>query len=324
MTYQDGGGDPRNAESHEPVVSLHSGLYNGRLITTLPYTSRAEHAEQCFQKLQYCGIQLPMEQCRDCLQTSALIPELRRYIFFSSRGFGIVLAMVLYASIWVNLYSTAQIFVSGHSWVTSIPVTLAAAAVTSLIILIINRHKKQINVNTDVRLAAANETFMKHNILLGISHQSHKCQSVPTLCFIYFHLWGCQQRLSQLLASMRRDSLRQSLSQLFVFIETPAGSLLAQQDPEDPTSEESRLLSSCSVEKPVLFNKKIPLVREDDPHVMAEHLLVLVSACYVRLLVAGQLPRISEAGHTGLLDVVCPCQFVEKNILQSRHCFTWV
>ncbi|XP_063288759.1 transmembrane protein 268 [Pelobates fuscus] len=324
MTHQDEDIDHQRAESPDPVVTLSSGLYNGRLVTALPYTSRAEHAQQCLQKLQDCGIQLPLEQCRDSLQRSALIPELHRYIFFSSRGFGMVLAVVLYISIWFNLYSTAQMFTTNHSWTTSIPVTLAAAVVTLLVVLVINQHQKKINVNTDIRLAAANEIFMKHNVMLGISNRWHKCQSIPSICFVYFHLWGCQQRLSQLLSSMRKDALKQYLDQLYIFVEMPAGPVLTQEDPVDTTSEESPLLSSGSRSKAVLFNQKIPLVVDNDPHVMAEHLLVLSSACYVRLLVSGQLPQNNNAGHAGVLNVPCPCQFIEKNILQSRHCSMWI
>uniref|UniRef100_A0A8C5R4W5 Transmembrane protein 268 n=1 Tax=Leptobrachium leishanense TaxID=445787 RepID=A0A8C5R4W5_9ANUR len=314
----------QRAESPEPELSFCSGLYNGRLVTTLPYTSRTEQAEECLHKLQDCGIQIPLEECRDVLQMSALIPELRRYIFFSSRGFGMVLAVILYISVWFNLYSTAQMFTNSQSWTTSIPVTLAAAVVTSLVVLIINQHQRKINMNTDIRLASANETFIKHNVMLGISNQWNKCQSVPSICFIYFHLWGCQQKLSQLLAGMGKDALKQFLDQLFIFIESPADPGLVREDPQDATSEESPLLSSGTRDKPVLYNKIIPLMKEDDPSVMAEHLLVISSACYVRLLASCNLPRRSEPGHTGILDVPCPCQFIEKTILQPTHCSTWL
>uniref|UniRef100_A0A8C5R480 Transmembrane protein 268 n=1 Tax=Leptobrachium leishanense TaxID=445787 RepID=A0A8C5R480_9ANUR len=257
----------QRAESPEPELSFCSGLYNGRLVTTLPYTSRTEQAEECLHKLQDCGIQIPLEECRDVLQMSALIPELRRYIFFSSRGFGMVLAVILYISVWFNLYSTAQMFTNSQSWTTSIPVTLAAAVVTSLVVLIINQHQRKINMNTDIRLASANETFIKHNVMLGISNQWNKCQSVPSICFIYFHLWGCQQKLSQLLAGMGKDALKQFLDQLFIFIESPADPGLVREDPQDATSEESPLLSSGTRDKPVLYNKIIPLMKEDDPSV---------------------------------------------------------
>ncbi|XP_053328358.1 transmembrane protein 268 [Spea bombifrons] len=323
MNYPDGGSDSRSPGSPK-LVSLYSGLYNGRLLTAIPYASGMEHAEQCLRSLQGWGVQVSMAQLRDTLRRSALIPELQRYIFLSSRWFGIVLAVVLYVSIWLSLYTTAQIFTNGHSWVISIPVTVATTVVTSVVILTINQHQKKINVNTDLSLAAANEIFMKCNVLLGIGDQSRTCCSVPSLCFIYFHLSGCQQRLSQFLANMRRDDLRRCLDQLFVFVETPVNPVLAQEGSEVPTSEESPLLSSGSGKKPVVSNEKIPLINEGEPHVMAEQLLIITGACYVRLLISGQLPRAGDAGHTGVLDVPCPCQFIEQNILQSAQCSTCV
>ncbi|KAM4696827.1 transmembrane protein 268 isoform 1-T4 [Rhinophrynus dorsalis] len=325
MTSEDGSTDPvNNDEISGSRISLHSDLYNGRLLAVLPYSSRAEHMEQCVRKLEDYGIQVPLEKCRESLQVSALIPELSRYVFFTSRGFGVALAVVLYISIWINLYSTAQIFTGGHKWATSILVSLAAAIVTTLVVLIVNRHHKKLNVNTDIRLAAVNELFIEHNVLLGISDRSHKCQSVPSICFIYFHLSGCQRRLSQHLANMTQEAIRRCLDQLFIFIETPANPALARPAPADPTSEETPLLSSDSGEKPLLCSKKIPLIVEGDPQVMAQHLLIISSACYVRLLISGLLPRGYGAGHTGALDVLCPCQFIENSMLSPGQCFTWM
>ncbi|KAM3911949.1 transmembrane protein 268 isoform 2-T3 [Leptodactylus fuscus] len=260
MTETDGGEGPR-IDTSEPVVTLHSGLYNGRLLTVLPYTSRAVQAEQCLQRLQDCGIQLPVEQCKDSLQIPTLIPEVHRYIFFSSRGFIMILAMVIYASIWTNLYSTAQMFSSSHSWVTSIPVTITAAFVTVVVIFAINRNQK-------------------------------------------------------------KDDIGKLMDQLFIFIETPADPALAQTSHENNVTEESPLLASGSRDKPVLCNKKIPLILQGHPEVMARQLLIISSACYVRLLTSGQLPRVHAAGHTGVLDVPCLCQFIESSILTSGNCFT--
>ncbi|KAM9324342.1 transmembrane protein 268 [Gastrophryne carolinensis] len=312
------------SDGSEPLVTLHSGLYNGRLLTAVPYTSGAECSEQCLRQLQECGIQLPMEKCRRSLRIPALIPEVQRYIFFSSRGFGMILALVLYASVWVNLYSTAQVFMGGPSWVTSIPVTLAAVIFTAVIIILLNQHQKKININTDIRLAAANELLMEYNVLLGISDRSQSCQNIPSLCFIYFHLLGCQQRLSQHLASMHQDDIRHCLSQLFIVIETPADPLMARVGTGDHVTEESPLLSSGSREKPVLCSRMIPLILWDKPEVMARQLLVISSACYVRLLTSGQLPKTREAGHTGILDAPCPCQFIKGIILMPGRCFSCI
>ncbi|KAM5145325.1 transmembrane protein 268 [Mantella aurantiaca] len=312
------------SDNAEPVVTLHSGLYNGRLLTVLPCKSGVQHTEQhtdqCLQRLQDCGIQLPVEQCRHSLQIPVLAPEIHRYIFFSSRGFGMILALILYISIWVNLYSTVQLFTSGHGWVTSIPVTLTAVIVTAVVIISLNQEQKKINTNMDIMLAAANESFMKYNVLLGISDRSQNCQNGPSLCFIYFHVWGCQQRLSQRIGSMDQEDVRHCLAHLFIVIEVPADPMLAQIG--DHMTEESPLLASDSRHKPVLCSKKIPLIRWDEPEVMAHHLLVIASACYVRLLISGQLPKVHGAGHTGILNVPCPCQFIEGSILASGSCFT--
>ncbi|KAE8583552.1 hypothetical protein XENTR_v10020571 [Xenopus tropicalis] len=236
-----------------------------------------------------------------------------------------ILALILYISIWVNLYSTAQMFLGGQNWLSSIPVTIAAAAVTVAVILVINRHHKRINVNTDVTLAAANEIFMEHNVLLGISDLSQKCHSVPSLCFIYFHLSGCQQRLAQHLASMSKEAIRQCLEHLFIIVETPADQQLAQEGPAESTTEESPLLSDSPKEKPILCSKKVPLIQESEPEEeIARQLLVVSSACYVRLLITGLLPRGSETGHTGLINVPCPCQFIESTILQPWQCSMWM
>ncbi|CAI9557499.1 unnamed protein product [Staurois parvus] len=100
--------------------------------------------------------------------------------------------------------------------------------------------------------------------------------------------------------------------------------MLAHISTEDPVTEESPLLASESRDKPVLCSKKIPLILWDEPEVMARQLLVIASACYVRLLIAGQLPKAYGAGHTGVLDVPCPCQFIENSILTSGRCVTCI
>ncbi|KAG8447930.1 hypothetical protein GDO86_015153 [Hymenochirus boettgeri] len=325
MAYRDGDSDHRSELSVDSGESLHTGLYNGQLLSVLPYTSGVEQLEQCLWKLHNFGIQVPMEQCRDSLKCSVLIPELRRYIFFSSRVFGMVLALVLYISIWVNLYSTGQMFSGGQDWVASLPVTLIAAAVTAAVILVINRYNRKMNVNTDVRLAAANEIFMEHNILLGISDQSQGCYTVPSLCFIYFHLWGCQQRLSQHLESMPKDALRKCLDRLFIVIETPVIPLVGERGPSESVTEESPLLTVRPREKPVLYSKMVPLIVQcESQQEMAHQLLVVSSAYYVRLLTSDLLPCSSETRHIGVLDVPCLCQFIESSVLRSGCCFNWM
>ena len=55
--------------------------------------------------------------------------------------------------------------------------------------------------------------------------------------------------------------------------------------------------------------------------VMAQQLLVIFSACYVRLLVSGRLPRPVATGHMDGSSVPCPCQFIQASVLSTGCCW---
>lgn len=55
--------------------------------------------------------------------------------------------------------------------------------------------------------------------------------------------------------------------------------------------------------------------------VMAQQLLVIFSACYVRLLVSGRLPRPVLSGHLEGSSVPCPCQFIQASVLSTGRCW---
>ncbi|NWZ36425.1 TM268 protein, partial [Brachypodius atriceps] len=116
--------------------------------------------------------------------------------FYSSRGFQIAMAVVFYISLWTNLYSTLQLSSLGHSWGAGVLVTLVALAVTVLVILVIDCHQRKLNVNTDVRLAAVNEIFIKHNIILGITDVLDGPRSILQLWFVHFSPEPCLQALT--------------------------------------------------------------------------------------------------------------------------------
>uniref|UniRef100_A0A8C9MWI3 Transmembrane protein 268 n=1 Tax=Serinus canaria TaxID=9135 RepID=A0A8C9MWI3_SERCA len=148
--------------------------------------------ELCADKLQSLGVQVPMDLWRRLIQEGVLSPQVRRYLFYSSRGFQIAMAMVFYISFWTNLYSTLQLCSLGHSWGAGVLVTLVALALTVLVILVIDGHQRK---------------------------------------------------------------------------------------------------------------------------AMAQQLLVIFSACYVRLLVTGRLPPASPGGHLGHSSVPCLCQFIQSTLL---------
>ncbi|NXR20547.1 TM268 protein, partial [Cinclus mexicanus] len=115
---------------------------------------------------------------------------------YSSRGFQIAMAVVFYISLWTNFYSTLQLCSLGHSWGVGVLVTLVALALTVLVILIIDQHQRKLNVNTDVRLAAVNEIFIKHSIILGITDVLDGPHNILQLWFVHFSPEHCLQALS--------------------------------------------------------------------------------------------------------------------------------
>ncbi|XP_038012566.1 transmembrane protein 268 isoform X4 [Motacilla alba alba] len=97
----------------------------------------------CADKLQSLGVQVPMDACCRLIQEGVLRPEVRRYLFYSSRGFQIAMAVVFYIFLWTNLYSTLQLCSLGHSWGAGVLVTLVALALTVLVILVIDGHQRK-------------------------------------------------------------------------------------------------------------------------------------------------------------------------------------
>ncbi|NXB92080.1 TM268 protein, partial [Vidua chalybeata] len=116
--------------------------------------------------------------------------------FYSSRGFQIAMAVVFYISLWTNLFSTLQLCSLGHSWGAGVLVTLVALALTVLVILVIDGHQRKLNVNTDVRLAAVNEIFIKHSIILGITDVLDGPHNILQLWFVHFSPELCLQALA--------------------------------------------------------------------------------------------------------------------------------
>ncbi|KFQ26384.1 Transmembrane protein C9orf91, partial [Mesitornis unicolor] len=123
---------------------------------------------------------------------------------YNSRAFQIAIAVVFYVSLWTNMYSTVQLCSFGRYWEASVLVTLAALAVTVVVILIINRRQRKINMNTDVRLAAVNEIFIKHSLILGITDVLDGPHNILQLWFVHFRPERCLQSLSAHITDLQR------------------------------------------------------------------------------------------------------------------------
>ncbi|KFU87160.1 Transmembrane protein C9orf91, partial [Chaetura pelagica] len=122
---------------------------------------------------------------------------------YNSRAFQIVIAVVFYVSLWTNIYSTIQLWSFGSYWEAILLVTLAAAAVTTAVLLVIGCRQRKINTNTDLRLAAVNEIFIKHSLILGITDVLDGPHNVLQLWFVHFSPERCLQSLSAHVTALR-------------------------------------------------------------------------------------------------------------------------
>ncbi|XP_023963263.3 transmembrane protein 268 isoform X3 [Chrysemys picta bellii] len=286
--------------THADDSSLHwvKEFHNGQVLMVLTASNTCSSTffdmELCAEKLKTFGIQMTMDQWRNLIQNAILEPEVRRYMFYNSRAFGIAIAVIFYISVWANIYSTMQLYSFGCHWEVSILVTLAAIALTIVVILIIDQHQRKIHVNTDVRLAAANEVFMKHNLLLGVADAMDRHQSIL------------------------QSALRHNLDQFCVTMETVIQS--GQGRGEESSSEESPLLPSDK-KRTLACSELLHLIPEGAPEVMAQQLLVIFSGYYIRLLISGQLPQVIMLRHVEHMNIPCLCQFIEMNVLDTGHCW---
>uniref|UniRef100_A0A8C8SP21 Transmembrane protein 268 n=1 Tax=Pelusios castaneus TaxID=367368 RepID=A0A8C8SP21_9SAUR len=319
---------------HRPVPDDHARsspilfaeLHNGQVLLVLTANntclSTSFDMELCAAKLKTLGIQMTMDQWRSLIQNAILKPEVRRYMFYNSRAFGIAIAVIFYISLWANIYSTMQLYSFGCHWEVSILVTLVAVAITIVVILVIDQHQRKIHVNTDVRLAAANEVFMKHNLLLGVADAMDRHQNILQLWFVHFNLEQCLQSLSHYITELKRNqesALRHSLDQFCVTMETVIHSDQGRE--EESLSEKSPLLPSSKTlkKRTVACSELLRLIPEGAPEVMAQQLLVIFSGYYIRLLVSGQLPHVIILRHVEHTNIPCLCQFIETSVLDIGH-----
>ncbi|XP_044296000.1 transmembrane protein 268 [Varanus komodoensis] len=301
-------------------------LLNGQalLVLTLPQfcSSTPFDVNIWIERLKAMGIQMTVDQWKNLIQHAVLKPEVSKYLFYNSRALGITITVVLYVTLWLNLYSTLITFAAGKPWVVSIVVTLVSLVAALTIRLITLRYQSKMNVNTDMRLAAANEACMKHGFLVGFTVVPDKHRSVPQLWFVHFDVGPCLHSLTDAVAEMKRNqelALKRRLDELRIVIETTI--LPGLEEKPESSVEESPLLSERrkSSRNAVTFQDFLHLLPEGPPEAMAEQLLTIYSGYYIRLLVSGQLPSIATGRHIALGRAPCLCQFVEKVVLGKQE-----
>ncbi|XP_042333744.1 transmembrane protein 268 [Sceloporus undulatus] len=272
-------------------------------------------------KLKNVGIEMTIDQWKHLVQRAVLEPEVRSYLFYNSRAFAIAIAVILYVTLWVNLYFTLKAFSVGPSWGTSIMATVIALVVAVAVRLIIHRCQRKMNMNTDMRLAAANEIFMEQEFLVGFTDLQDKHRNIPQLWFVHYKMGPCLQSLAETVATMKRNqesTLKHNLDKLCLVMETPVIPIL--ENKPERSLEETPLLSEGrnSTREVLTFREPLRLIPDGAPEEMAQHLLAIFGSYYVRLLVSGQLPCVPSGWHVELAHAPCLCQFIETTVLGRK------
>ncbi|XP_058015701.1 transmembrane protein 268 isoform X3 [Ahaetulla prasina] len=174
------------------------------------------------EKLKTSGIEVTEDQWETLIQRAVLEPEMRTYLSYNSRGIRMAIAAIVYVTLWINLYSVLQIFSVGRSWKVSVLVTLIALVAAVAILVIIHRYQRKMNVNTDMRLMAANEAFMKLGFIVGMTNIPDKNCAVPQLWFVHFDVAPCLRSLTDSLATLetnQESALKRSLEDVGLVVE---------------------------------------------------------------------------------------------------------
>ncbi|XP_043914102.1 transmembrane protein 268 [Protopterus annectens] len=285
----------------EWTVQLPGELQNGQILASVvacnSYSSEGFDIQGCVEKLKSFGIEIEEEECKAVICNSAMDPQIRRYMFFSSNMFLIVIAVACYLTMWANIYSIVGMFPFGSMWFTGIFITIIAAAFTGVILLYIAWHNKKVpnihseillkfskdsttflinsvnqreldlamDINTDLHLAAVNENWMKRNLLVGITDVMNNYTNAVQLCFVYFNLQKCLHSLSDFLDQVMKNKklqLKQKLQHLCIVTENIIIPL-NDEGKTTATTEDSPLLSSTgSNNKKLTYRETVQLIPE--------------------------------------------------------------
>uniref|UniRef100_A0ABM5F5D4 Transmembrane protein 268 isoform X2 n=1 Tax=Pogona vitticeps TaxID=103695 RepID=A0ABM5F5D4_9SAUR len=311
-----------SAKEEERLLSVFASprqeLSNGQVLlvltaheTSFPSTLNTNLWAERLKKL---GIQVTPDQWKNLIQGTVLQPEVKQYLFYNSRGFRITIAVVLYVTLWINLYSTLMVFSVGPSWEVSIVATVVALVVALAVQLIVYRHQHKWNANTDMRLSAANEVFMKQDFLVGLTDLPHKLHSIPQVSFLSEIDVGESSKFQIL----EQTALKSKQDEICIVLEMAVAPSLGRKLPS--ALEESPLLPerTKSNQGALTCRETLRLLPDGPPEEMAMHLLTVFASYYIRLLVLGQLPKVPARRHADLGHIPCLCQFIETRVLGKR------
>ncbi|KAB5517763.1 hypothetical protein PHYPO_G00170910 [Pangasianodon hypophthalmus] len=338
--------DPESGISSENTrvhrtSSRRSSWTNGQCVVAVPTSSILTPSfdlELCRTQLEKEGFHIPVEDFETPLRTALEPPSIRRYLFFNSSLFHFIMAPIVYVVLWCAVYSSLHRYLNEsiiNLWVLCLCVSLIVVIITAAIILVFHYNNKEINVNTDVRLVQVNERLIGHGLLLGVADWIEKCTGKMQLCCVFWDLGPCLQTLTETLEELDlvRDEIKKKLkkrmSHLTVVAEVPPPEPDAGEIGEDPDEEhpllgggrESRTLPKKRQE--VILTQTFSLLPDFTLSYqdIANHLLMIYSAVYVKLLVSQRLPSSShgpldsERNHCAMASL-CLCQYVQYKLLQ--------
>ncbi|XP_038637985.1 transmembrane protein 268-like isoform X3 [Scyliorhinus canicula] len=267
-------------------------LHNGQVMLVLTsdgyYWSRSFDMDACARRLEGLGFQLPAGGYRNQIESSLMDSEVRRYIFFNSRAFRLVLVVIFYLTAWGNIYSIFH-RLSLNMPIFYLLVSLGATVATIIMILLLDRYTKK-------------------------------------LFFIYFDLEKCKGLLTSLLEQRKMDiffqsELQKQLNHLYMI---PGCAVTLDKEVQSQlvvTSEERPLLSNNSQnhKSKVIFSEVIDFVPQGTSEEVAHQLLITYSGVYVRLLVTDQLPPPPIVHHADQIPAPCLCQFIQNSVMNLKN-----
>ncbi|KAK3508284.1 hypothetical protein QTP70_019520 [Hemibagrus guttatus] len=268
--------------------SRRSTWTNGQCVVAVPTPSILTPSfdlELCRTQLEKEGFHIPVEDFETPLRTALESSSIKRYLFFNSSLFHFIMA--------------------------------------------------PINMNTDLRLVRVNERLIGHGLLLGVADWIEKCTGKMQLCCVFWDLGPCLQSLTETLEELDlikdeiKNKLKKRMSHLAVVAEIPPPEPDASEISEEP-GEEHLLLGegrkNCARPKKreeIILTQTFSLLPDFTLSYqdIANHLLMIYSAVYVKLLVSERLPSSpfhpldSERNHCKIASL-CLCQYIQYKLLQ--------
>ncbi|XP_037120395.1 transmembrane protein 268 isoform X1 [Syngnathus acus] len=310
---------------------------NGQCVLAIPshsFINPSFDLSLCSPTLERKGFQIPNADIEVPLKTALDVPSVRRFMIFNSSLFHFIMAPFLYVVLWCAVFSTLRLYMTlSDYWILCLCVSLISIFLTTVIIFVLNRNKKEININLDVRLIPVNETMVKHKLLVAVADWVDNCKGSMQLYFVYWDMARCLQTLTETLEEHSLagidtwSKLKKKMSHLVLVAEVPGGDCEENHTGVEESSEEQRPLlkndaGDCTSSSSWKVTTNYSLVPDASlpAQTQAHQLLMTYSAAYVKLLVSDKLSvpanrRLQVPRNHCPAAPFCLCQFIKMRIL---------